>query len=118
MNQTRRAGNAPEDRDGNETASQGKRSRWLDRALDLAEAFLWIALLAVGSLIALTVLKEDSGRPTRTKQPAAEVSVEAEDMRVVATEPRLHLLAPAHHRLPGRALVQGRSDVRPRRPEG
>lgn len=84
MNQTRRAGNAPEDRDGNETASQGKRSRWLDRALDLAEAFLWIALLAVGSLIALTVLKEDSGRPTRTKQPAAEVSVEAEDMRVVA----------------------------------
>ena len=84
MKKTRRAGNAPEERDGNETASQGKRSRWLDRALDLAEAFLWIALLAVGSLIALTVLKEDSGRPQRTATPAAEVSVEAEDMRVVA----------------------------------
>ena len=84
MNEKRRAGKAPEERDGNDAASQSKRSRWLDRVLDVAEAFLWIALLAVGSLIALAVLKEDSGRPPRTAKSAAEVSVEAEDMRVVA----------------------------------
>jgi hypothetical protein len=84
VNETRRAGNAPEERDGNEAASQSKRLRRLDRALDVAEAFLWIVLLAVGSLIALTVLREDSGRRPRTVESAAEVSVEAEDMRVVA----------------------------------
>jgi hypothetical protein len=80
----RRAGNTPEERDGESNASQSKPSRRLDRAFDLAEAFLWIALLAVGSLVALTVLKQNSGRPPRTLKSAAEVSVEAEDMPVVA----------------------------------
>lgn len=82
MKQKRRPGNASEGRDGEEAESQ--RSRRFDRPLDLAEAFLWIALLVVGTLIALTVLKEDSQRPRRSAQRAAEVSVEAEDMRVVA----------------------------------
>jgi hypothetical protein len=80
----RRAGNAPAERDGEDTEPQSKRSRRFHRALDLAEALLWIALLVVGSLIALTVMKESSGRPPRTAHSAAEVSVEAEDMRVVS----------------------------------
>ena len=84
MKEKRRPGNAPGGRDGEETASQGKWSRRLDRPLDFAEAFLWIALLAVGTLIALTVFEEDSSRPRRTAQRAAKVSVEAEDLRVVA----------------------------------
>jgi hypothetical protein len=84
VNEERPAGSAPEGRDGNDTASQSERSRWLNRALDVAEVFLWIGLLAVGSMTALTVLKEDSGRPQREVKSAAKVSVEAEDMRVVA----------------------------------
>ena len=84
MNEKRPAGSAPEGRDGNDTASQSERSRWSNRALDLAEAFLWIGLLTVGSLVALTVLKEDAGRPRPEVKSAVKVSVEAEDMRVVA----------------------------------
>jgi len=83
VNEKRRAGDAPEGRGGEDTASQGKRSRRWDLALDLTEVLLWIALLVVGSLVALAVLKENCGRPQRVTQSAEEVSVEAEDMRVV-----------------------------------
>ena len=53
-------------------------------AESIIHVILWIALLAVGSLITLTVLEEKSGRPQSAEKTAAEVSVEAEDMRVVA----------------------------------
>jgi hypothetical protein len=82
VKQERRPGHVSEGRDGQE--ARGQRSRRFDRSLDFAEALLWIALLGLGTLIALTALQEDPRRPRRTAQKAAEVSVEAEDMRVVA----------------------------------
>jgi hypothetical protein len=84
VNEKGPAGSAPEGRDGNDTGSQSERSRWSNRALDLAEVVLWIGLLTAGSLVALTVLKEDAGRPRPEVKSAVKVSVEAEDMRVVA----------------------------------
>ncbi len=79
-----RGGAAPEGCGGEPASPLRPRPRRLDRALDLAEALLWVALLGVGSLVALTVLREDPARRQRATLPAPEVSVEAEDMRVVA----------------------------------
>jgi hypothetical protein len=65
-------------------APQHKGSRRLDRTFDAIEALLWLALLIAGSLVALAVLRDESGRPPRASQSVTEASVEAEQMRVVA----------------------------------
>jgi len=104
----RRAGHAPEGRDEEGSGSPSERSRNFDRAFDVVEALLWIALLAVGTLIALAVLRESSGRPPRTSQSAVEASVEAEHMRVVAkSRPFIFWLQPTSDFLAGRWSKDG-----------
>lgn len=58
----------------------------LERILDLTEAGLWIALLIVGSVVALAVLREGSprDRPRLPRAIAPSGLVEAEDLPVVA----------------------------------
>jgi hypothetical protein len=56
------------------------------RILDWTEAGLWIALLVVGSLVALAVLRDSEGR-NRTRadaKPAPGGLIEAEDLPVIA----------------------------------
>jgi len=96
----------PEGRDGEGAASP--RQRGVDRALDVVEALLWLALLVVGSLVALAVMRESSGRPPRTSHHAVEASVEAEEMRVVArSRPFTFWLQPTSGFLAGRWSKDG-----------
>jgi len=62
------------------------RSKLHGRILDWTEAGLWIVLLVVGSLVALTVLREGETR-NRTRaaaRPAPGSLIEAEDLPVIA----------------------------------
>jgi D-arabinan exo alpha-(1,3)/(1,5)-arabinofuranosidase (non-reducing end) len=66
---------------GGETRDpEGAPRRRSDRLLDAAEVVLWIALLVLGILIGLTVLREWAGPKPRQ---APESLVEAEDLPVV-----------------------------------
>jgi hypothetical protein len=62
------------------------RSKLHGRILDWTEAGLWIVLLVVGSLVALTVLREGEARigPRAAARPAPGGLIEAEDLPVVA----------------------------------
>jgi hypothetical protein len=56
------------------------------RILDWTEAALWIALLVVGSLVAMAVLRDNDARnrPLATAKPAPGGLIEAEDLPVIA----------------------------------
>ena len=56
------------------------------RILDWTEAGLWIALLVIGSLVALAVLRdsESRNRPRASAKPAPGGLIEAEDLKVIA----------------------------------
>jgi hypothetical protein len=65
-----------------EQAASGRAEPYA-RILDLTEAGLWIALLVVGSLVALAVLRDSETRyrPPATAMPAPDGLIEAEDFR-------------------------------------
>jgi hypothetical protein len=65
---------------------QADRAKLHGRILDWTEAGLWIVLIVVGSLVALTVLREGEARsrPKAAARPAPGGLIEAEDLPVIA----------------------------------
>lgn len=70
----------------NREQAHADRSKTVGRMLDLGEAGLWIILLVIGSLVALTVLgdSETRKRHRAALDPAPGGLIEAEDLRVIA----------------------------------
>ena len=64
---------------------QRSRAESHGRILDWTEAGLWIALLVIGSLVALAVLRdsESRNRPRAAAKPAPGGLIEAEDLKVI-----------------------------------